>query len=85
MLLLERYFNYHLIHSCHSMPIPSLWTHVINSSSFSDFLPSFIADIPTFLISVVWTSLVPPSHPVRISPEANMWAGADSRAGGYGA
>lgn len=44
------------------------------------FLLSFIVAIPTFLISVVWTSLVPPSNPVRLFFEAKMWAGADTRA-----
>jgi Cu+-exporting ATPase len=44
------------------------------------FLLSFIVAIPTFLISVVWTSLVPSSNPVRIFFEAKMWSGADTRA-----
>jgi P-type Cu+ transporter len=44
------------------------------------FLLSFIVAIPTFLISVVWTSLVPSSNPVRIFFEGKMWAGADTRA-----
>src|SRR5271156_3955343 len=44
------------------------------------FLLSFIVAIPTFLISVVWTSLVPSSNPTRIFFEADMWAGADTRA-----
>jgi hypothetical protein len=68
------------------MPIANLGPHVIiNSFGFSDFLPSFTVAIPTFLISVVWTSLVPPSHLVRIFFEATMWARVDSRAGGDGA
>jgi Cu+-exporting ATPase len=44
------------------------------------FLLSFIVAIPTFLISVVWTSLVSPSNSVRLFFEAKMWAGADTRA-----
>jgi len=44
------------------------------------FLLSFIVAIPTFLISVVWTSLVPSSNPTRIFFEADMWAGTDTRA-----
>jgi Cu+-exporting ATPase len=44
------------------------------------FLLSFIVAIPTFLISVVWTSLVPSSNPTRLFFEAEMWAGADTRA-----
>lgn len=43
-------------------------------------LLSFIVAIPTFLISVVWTSLVPSSNPTRIFFEADMWAGVGTRA-----
>src|SRR6202035_1129019 len=44
------------------------------------FLLTFIIAIPTFLISVIWTSLVSPSNSVRLFFEAKMWAGADTRA-----
>jgi Cu+-exporting ATPase len=44
------------------------------------FLLSFIVAIPTFLISVVWTSLVPSSNRTRLFFEAEMWAGGDTRA-----
>jgi P-type Cu+ transporter len=44
------------------------------------FLIGSIVAIQNFLINVVWTSLVPPSHPTRIFFETNMWAGADTRA-----
>jgi len=44
------------------------------------FLLSFIVAVPTFLISVVWASLVSPSNSVRIFFEAKLWAGADTRA-----
>ena len=43
-------------------------------------LLSFIVAIPTFLISVVWRSLVPSTNPVRIFFEGRMWAGANTRA-----
>jgi len=44
------------------------------------FLLSFIVAVQTFLISVVWASLVSPSNSVRIFFEAKLWAGADTRA-----
>ncbi|KAK5289755.1 hypothetical protein LTR99_011228 [Exophiala xenobiotica] len=43
-------------------------------------LLSFIVAIPTFLISVVWMSLVPSTNRVRIFFQQNMWTGADTRA-----
>jgi len=43
-------------------------------------LLSFIVAIPTFLISVVWMSLVPSTNPVRKFFQRTMWAGADTRA-----
>jgi heavy metal translocating P-type ATPase len=43
-------------------------------------LLSFIVAIPTFLISVVWTSLVPSTNRVRIFFQQKMWAGTDTRA-----
>ncbi|KAG4423607.1 hypothetical protein IFR04_003289 [Cadophora malorum] len=43
-------------------------------------LLSSIVAIPTFLIGVVWTSLVPSTNRVRIFFQGKMWAGADSRA-----
>ncbi|KAJ4330988.1 hypothetical protein N0V87_009522 [Didymella glomerata] len=43
-------------------------------------LLSFIVAIPTFLIGVLWMSLVPPTNRVRIFFQGKMWAGADSRA-----
>ncbi|KAH6666943.1 Cu2+-exporting ATPase [Halenospora varia] len=43
-------------------------------------LLSFIVAIPTFLISVVWMSLVPSTNSVRIFFQRKMWAGADTRA-----
>ena len=43
-------------------------------------LLSFIVAIPTFLISVVWMSLVPSTNSVRKFFEKKMWAGADTRA-----
>ncbi|OXV06324.1 hypothetical protein Egran_05908 [Elaphomyces granulatus] len=43
-------------------------------------LLSFIVAIPTFLIGVVWMSLVPSTNRVRIFLQGKMWAGADSRA-----
>jgi Cu+-exporting ATPase len=42
-------------------------------------LLSFVVAIPTFLISVVWTSLVPSSNSLRIYFEEKMWAGSNSR------
>jgi Cu+-exporting ATPase len=39
-------------------------------------LLSFIVAIPTFLISVVWVSLVPSTNRVRIFFQGKMWAGA---------
>ncbi|OAF59942.2 hypothetical protein VC83_03206 [Pseudogymnoascus destructans] len=42
-------------------------------------LLSFIVAIPTFLISVVWMSLVPSTNPLRIFFQRKMWAGADTR------
>jgi Cu+-exporting ATPase len=42
-------------------------------------LLSFIIAIPTFLISVVWTSLVPASNDLRIYFEEKMWAESNSR------
>jgi P-type Cu+ transporter len=42
-------------------------------------LLSFIVAIPTFLISVVWMSLVPSTNPVRLFFQRKMWAGADAR------
>jgi len=41
---------------------------------------SFIVTIPTFLISVVWMSLVPPTNHVRMFFQRKMWTGADTRA-----
>lgn len=43
-------------------------------------LLSFIVAIPTFLISVVWMSLVPSTNSVRIFFQGKMWTGADTRA-----
>lgn len=43
-------------------------------------LLSFVVAIPTFLISVVWMSLVPSTNRVRIFFQGKMWAGADTRA-----
>lgn len=43
-------------------------------------LLSFIVAIPTFLISVVWMSLVPSTNRVRIFFQQNIWTGADTRA-----
>ncbi|CUS14360.1 unnamed protein product, partial [Tuber aestivum] len=43
-------------------------------------LLSSIVAIPTFLIGVVWMSLVPSTNRVRIFFQGKMWAGADSRA-----
>jgi heavy metal translocating P-type ATPase len=43
-------------------------------------LLSFIVAIPTFLIGVVWMSLVPPRNTIRMFFEQSMWAGADTRA-----
>jgi P-type Cu+ transporter len=43
-------------------------------------LLSFVVAIPTFLISVVWVSLVPSTNRVRIFFQGKMWAGADTRA-----
>ena len=43
-------------------------------------LLSFIVAIPTFLISVVWMSLVPSTNPMRIFFQRKMWAGVDTRA-----
>jgi Cu+-exporting ATPase len=43
-------------------------------------LLSFVVAIPTFLISVVWLSLVPSTNRVRIFFQGKMWAGADTRA-----
>ncbi|KIW15763.1 hypothetical protein PV08_05813 [Exophiala spinifera] len=43
-------------------------------------LLSFIVAIPTFLISVIWMSLVPSTNRVRIFFQQNMWTGADTRA-----
>ncbi|KAN0110746.1 heavy metal translocatin [Hyaloscypha variabilis] len=40
---------------------------------------SFIVAIPTFLISVVWTSLVPSDNHLRMFFEERMWTGADTR------
>lgn len=42
-------------------------------------LLSFVVAIPTFLISVVWLSLVPSTNRVRIFFQGEMWAGADTR------
>jgi P-type Cu+ transporter len=42
-------------------------------------LLSFIVAIPTFLISVVWMSLVHSANPLRIFFQRKMWAGADTR------
>jgi Cu+-exporting ATPase len=42
-------------------------------------LLSFIIAIPTFLISVVWTSLVPSDNHLRMFFEQRMWTGADTR------
>jgi Cu+-exporting ATPase len=42
-------------------------------------LLSFIVAIPTFLISVVWTSLVPSTNSVREYFEEKMWTGANTR------
>lgn len=43
-------------------------------------LLTFIVAIPTFLISVVWMSLVPSTNRIRMFFEQKMWAGADTRA-----
>ena len=43
-------------------------------------LLSFVVAIPTFLISVVWMSLVPSTNRVRMFFQGRMWAGADTRA-----
>ena len=42
-------------------------------------LLSFIVAIPTFLISVVFDSLAPPSNHIRMFFEERMWTGADTR------
>ena len=42
-------------------------------------LLSFIVAIPTFLISVVWMSLVPSTNRTRIFFQQKMWAGAGTR------
>jgi Cu+-exporting ATPase len=42
-------------------------------------LLSFIVAIPTFMISVVWVSLVPPDNHLRMFFEQRMWSGADTR------
>jgi Cu+-exporting ATPase len=42
-------------------------------------LLSFIIAIPTFLISVVWTSLVPPDNNLRRFCEERMWVGTNTR------
>jgi len=42
-------------------------------------LLSFVVAIPTFLISVVWMSLVPSTNTVRKYFGENMWAGANTR------
>ncbi|OXV05776.1 hypothetical protein Egran_06456 [Elaphomyces granulatus] len=47
---------------------------------FLRLLLSFIAAVPTFLISVVWGSLVPSTNRVRIFFQGSMWAGASTRA-----
>jgi Cu+-exporting ATPase len=39
----------------------------------------FIVAIPTFLISVVWVSLMPPTNHLRMFFEERMWVGADTR------
>jgi Cu+-exporting ATPase len=43
------------------------------------FLLSFIVAIPTFLIGVVWMSLVPSTNSVRKYFQERMWAGANTR------
>ncbi|KAF4631824.1 hypothetical protein G7Y89_g6306 [Cudoniella acicularis] len=43
-------------------------------------LLSFVVAIPTFLISVIWMSLVSFTNRVRIFFQGKMWAGADTRA-----
>ncbi|KAH8650868.1 Cu2+-exporting ATPase [Tricladium varicosporioides] len=43
-------------------------------------LLSFVVAIPTFLISVVWMSLVPSTSRVRMFFQGKMWTGADTRA-----
>jgi Cu+-exporting ATPase len=43
-------------------------------------LLSFIVAIPTFLIGVVWTSLVPSTNSVRIFFNQQMWGSASTRA-----
>jgi P-type Cu+ transporter len=43
-------------------------------------LLSFVVALPTFLISVVWMSLVPSTNRVRMFFQGKMWAGADTRA-----
>jgi Cu+-exporting ATPase len=43
-------------------------------------LLSFIVAIPTFLISIVWQSLVPSTNRTRIFFQEKMWAGEDTRA-----
>lgn len=40
---------------------------------------SSIVAIPTFLIGVVWTSLVPQTNPLRMFFQERMWVGADTR------
>jgi len=42
-------------------------------------LLSFFVAIPTFLIGVVWMSLVPSTNTIRNFFEENMWAGANTR------
>jgi cation transport ATPase len=42
-------------------------------------LLSFIVAIPTFLISMVWMSLVPSTNYVRIFFQGKIWAGTDTR------
>lgn len=43
-------------------------------------LLSFVVAIPTFLIGVVWMSLVPSSNKTRILFEKSLWSGSVSRA-----
>jgi Cu+-exporting ATPase len=43
------------------------------------FLLSLVVAIPTFLISMVWMSLVPNTNQVRMFFERKMWVGADTR------
>ncbi len=41
---------------------------------------TFLIAIPTFVIGIVWMTLLPATHPLRMYIEEPMWAGTTSRA-----